>query len=64
MTIHASLLGTQILYLKKYIGDVNGNGIGNRNDGNRYNGNEEWERGTRNGERELGTGKGEQGAGN
>ena len=35
VTIHASHLGTQILYLKKYIGYGNGNGIGNRNDGNR-----------------------------
>ena len=66
MTIHASLLCTEILYLKKYIGDVNGNGIGNRNDGNRYNGDEELERGTRNGERGTGTGNGnwERGRGN
>ena len=49
VTIHASHLGTQILYLKKYIGYGNGNGIGNRNDGNTYNGN--GERGT--GNREL-----------
>ena len=41
VTIHASHSGTQILYLKKYIGDGNGNGIGTRNDGNRYNGERE-----------------------
>ena len=52
VTIHASHLGTQILYLKKYIGYGNGNGIGNRNDGNTYNGN--GERGTGNGERGTG----------
>ena len=67
VTIHASHLGTQILYLKKYIGYGNGNGIGNRNDGNTYNGN--GERGTGNGEQgtgngERGTGNGERGTGN
>ena len=40
-TTHASHLGTKVLYLKKDIGDGNGNGIGNRNDGNRYNGKRE-----------------------
>ena len=64
VTIHASHLGTQILYLKKYIGYGNGKGIGNTNDGNRHNGNGEQGTGNGNGERGTGTGNGERGTGN